>query len=177
MLGLLAGCASAPKSIEREIARTPEDQLTIVEFVDYRCEHCRTMFDVLEPTLALQGSRVRVVIKHVPLDAHVGARQAAEAAICAEEQGKLPPFHRSLMQGASVGEEELLTLAQHAGLDTEAFKSCLRSDVPKDRLADDLEAYELAGEDGLPMIFVGRTKFVGVVDIAHIEDAISSERP
>ena len=177
VLGAPLGCASAPNPIEREIAKSPKDQLTVVEFVDYRCNHCQTMFDVLAPTLDLHTGRVRVVIKHVPLGKHPGARQAAEAAVCAEEQGKLEPFHKALMEGASVGDDEVLTLAQHAGLNTEEFKSCLRSDTPKDRLADDLEEWEASGGDGLPMIFIGRQKFVGVVDIAHIEAALKDEMP
>lgn len=177
LLGGLLSCASAPNPIEREIAKTPKDHLTVVEFVDYRCTHCQTMFDVLAPTLDLHRDRVRVVIKHVPLDKHRGAKRAAEAAICAESQGKLEPFHKALMEGASLGEEEIITLAQHAGLNTEEFKSCLRSDAPKERLTGDLEEWEMAGGDGLPMIFIGRQKFVGVVDIAHIEAALKDEMP
>lgn len=173
----LTSCASAPNPIEREISRTPPSQLTVIEFVDYRCRHCQTMFEVLQPTLDLEGERVRVVVKHVPLDKHAGARQAAEAAICAEAQGKLAPFHAALMGGASVGEEHTLQLAQHVGLDTEAFKECLRSDEPRDRLEDDLAAWEAAGGDGLPMIWIGRQKFVGVVDIAPLEAALRDERP
>jgi hypothetical protein len=62
----VAACAGAPSPIERELAKTPEGQVTIVEFVDYRCTHCQTMFDVLAPLLDRNEGRVRVVVKHVP---------------------------------------------------------------------------------------------------------------
>jgi protein-disulfide isomerase len=172
----VAACAGAPSPIERELAKTPEGQVTIVEFVDYRCTHCQTMFDVLAPLLDRNEGRVRVVVKHVPLEKHPGAREAAAIAICAEDQGKLEPVHEALMRGASTRDEEALTLAQSAGLDLERFKECLRGDLPRQRLGDDGTAWEEAGGDGLPMIFVGKQKFVGVTDIAAIEAAFDAAK-
>jgi predicted DsbA family dithiol-disulfide isomerase len=80
------------------------------------------------------------------------------------------------MRGASTGDEEALTLAQSAGLELERFKECLRSDLPRKRLSDDGAAWEESGGDGLPMIFIGETKFVGVTDIAAIEEAFDAAK-
>ena len=177
LLSLTAACASAPSPIESYIAEAAAGEVTIVEFVDYRCTHCQTMFDVMAPLLDMNEGRVHLVIRQVPLEKHHGAREAAEVAICAEQQGKLAPMHRALMEGARLGDDGVLTLAQHAGINIESFKDCLRSDLPKQRLAEDLEAWEQSGGDGLPMIFIGRQKFVGVVDIAPLETAFKSELP
>jgi protein-disulfide isomerase len=175
-LALVASCGAAPSPIDRELDKTPSDQVLIVEFVDYRCSHCQTMFDVLGPLLDRNEGRVRLVVKHVPLEKHPGAREAAALAICAEEQGKLEPVHEALMRGASTRDEDALTLATTAGLELERFKECLRSDLPRKRISDDGSAWEEAGGDGLPMIFVGKTKFVGVTDIAAIEEAFDAAK-
>lgn len=168
----LASCSGAAGPIDAEIAKTPAGQITVVEFVDYKCDFCQTMHGVLSPLLAEQEGRVRVVIKQVPLAEHRGAKEAAYAAICAEKQGKLPAVHDALMKGAGVGDEQVLDLAQHAGVDLESFKACLRSDEPKERVAADTAAYEAAGGDGLPMVFIQNKKFVGVTDVEPLEQAL-----
>jgi protein-disulfide isomerase len=175
-LVVLTSCGGPSSPIDRELAKTPEGQVTIVEFIDYRCTHCQTMFEVLAPLLDRNEGRVRLVVKHVPLEKHPGAKEAASIAICAEDQGKLEPVHEALMRGASTGDEEALTLAQSAGLELERFKECLRSDLPRKRLSDDGAAWEESGGDGLPMIFIGETKFVGVTDIAAIEEAFDAAK-
>jgi protein-disulfide isomerase len=171
-----AACGGAPSPIDRELAKTPEGQVTIVEFVDYRCTHCQTMFDVLAPLLDRNEGRVRLVVKHVPLEKHPGAREAAQIAICAEEQDKLEPVHEALMRGASTRDDDALTLAQTAGLDLERFKECRRGGLPRQRLSEDGTAWEEAGGDGLPMVFIGKSKFVGVTDIAALEEAFDAAK-
>lgn len=167
-----AGCAATPQSIEAEIARTPPGQVTVVEFVDYECHFCQKQHAALAPLLDVYQGQVRVVVKHVPLDEHPGARRAAEAAICAEAQGKLPAMHEALMKGAGTGDDDLINLAQHAGLDVELFKTCLRSDAPTAKLSSDLADYRAAGGDGLPTIFVQRQKIVGFTGASALESAL-----
>jgi protein-disulfide isomerase len=75
MLSLTAACASAPSPIESHIAEAAAGEVTIVEFVDYRCTHCQTMFDVLAPLLDMYEGRVHLVIRQVPLEKHHGARE------------------------------------------------------------------------------------------------------
>lgn len=172
-----AGCAGAPQAVDQEIEKTPAGMITVVEFVDYKCDFCQQMSAILEPLLDEQQGRVRVVIKHVPLAEHPGAKQAAAAAVCAESQGKLGPMHDALMKGAAVGDDDLLNLAQHAGLDVEAFKGCLRSDEPAARIARDTADYESLGGDGLPMVFIQKQKFVGLTDIDPLERALRDASP
>jgi protein-disulfide isomerase len=167
-----AACASTPQPIEAEIGKTPPGQITVVEFVDYECHFCQKQHAAFAPLLDVYQGQVRVVVKHVPLDEHPGARRAAEAAICAEAQGKLPAMHEALMKGAGTGDDDLLNLAQHAALDVEQFKTCLRSDAPATRLKSDLADYRAAGGDGLPTLFIQRQKIVGFTGEGALESAL-----
>jgi len=175
------GCASSPRPIEDAIANTAAKgkpgTITVVEFVDYKCDFCKGLNDVLSPLLEQQQGRVMLYVKHVPLDKHPGARRAAEMAICAEAQDKLAPVHDALMNGAGADDDSVLDTAQRAGLDVEAFKACLRSDAPKERIARDTAEWEAVGADGLPMVFIQRQKFVGLVDIDPLERALREASP
>jgi protein-disulfide isomerase len=168
-----AGCgANAPDPILAEERATGAGKVTIVEFVDYRCTFCRQQTDVLAELLQRHAGAVRFVVKHVPSDKRPGAKRAAQAAICAEAQGKLESMHEALMRASNTTDQTILDLAQEIGLDLEGFKACLSSDAPNARLADDLEAFERAGGNGLPMTFVGRTKFVGLADPEELDRAM-----
>jgi predicted DsbA family dithiol-disulfide isomerase len=178
---LTPGCSSSPRPIEDAIANTAAKAkpgtITVVEFVDYKCDFCKGMNDVLSPLLEQQQGQVSLYVKHVPLDKHPGAKRAAEVAICAEAQGKLPPVHEALMNGAAVDDDSVLDTAQRAGLDVEVFKACLRSDAPKQRIARDIADWEAVGADGLPMVFIQRQKFVGLVAVDPLERALREASP
>jgi len=168
-----AACgANAPDPILAEERATGPGKVTIVEFVDYRCSFCRQQTDVLSQLLAQHAGAVRFVVKHVPSDKRPGAKRAAHAAICAEAQGKLDSMHEALMRASDTADQTILDLAREIGLDLEGFKACMASDAPKDRLVDDREAFDRAGGDGLPMTFVGRTKFVGLADPDELDRAM-----
>ncbi|MFO0553606.1 MAG: thioredoxin domain-containing protein [Polyangiaceae bacterium] len=168
----MCGCASAGP-IDREIDATGPGRITVVEFVDYGCTHCQELAERIDPVLEEFQGRVRVVIKQVPLeDKHPGATRLAAAAVCAEVQGRLEPVHAALIRGGGFSDDGLLDLAQHAGLDVEAFKACLRSDFPLARIKSDTSEWESLGADGLPMVFVDHEKFVGMVGAEPIEKAL-----
>ncbi len=170
------GCASStPDPIRAEEAKTGPGKVTIVEFVDYRCPFCRQQADVMASLLEQNAGAVRLVVKHVPLDKHKGARRAARAAVCAERQNKLEPMHEALMRAEDTGDGTLLDIAREVGLGLEDFKSCLTSKETDDRLHDDRDAFERAGGEGLPLTFVGRTKFVGLADPEELEKAMREE--
>ncbi|NUO48824.1 MAG: thioredoxin domain-containing protein [Polyangiaceae bacterium] len=145
----------------------------MVEFVDYRCTFCRQQADSLADLLASNGGAVRFVVKQVPLDKkHPGARRAARAAVCAEAQGKLEPMHEGLMRASDTADRTILDLAQEVGLGLEDFKACLASSSTDDRIQADMDAFESAGGEGLPMLFIGKKKFVGLTDPAELEKAM-----
>lgn len=167
-------CGGSAGPVAAEIERTGPGKVTVVEFVDYDCVHCRDLHATFAPLLAEQEGAVRVVLKHVPLERHATARRAAYAAICAEPQDKSYAMHDALMTASSRSEDDLLNIAQHVGLDVERFKECLRSDLPETRLREDLDAYHAVGGDGLPMVFIQTTKLVGTQPESTLADALRS---
>jgi len=81
---------------------------------------------------------VRIVYRDLPLPMHNRAQFAAEAAQCANEQGKFWEYHDKIFQNMQAMSDE--NLKQHAvdlGLNTETFNACydsgkFRADVKGD---------------------------------------------
>lgn len=176
ILGASCAGAAAQDPIALEEQKTGPGKVTIVEFVDYRCTFCREQADAISQILQENAGAVRFVVKHVPLDKHKGARRAARAAVCAEAQGKLEPMHEGLMRASDTADRTILDLAAEVGLGLEEFKSCLASSETDARIQDDMDAFDRAGGDGLPMTFIGRTKFVGLADPEELERAMREAR-
>lgn len=95
--------------------------LTIVEYADFECAHCRAVAPVVSELLK-QHPEVRVVYKHYPLQFHAMARRAAAAAEAAGRQGKFWQMHDALFSTQDMLSDELLLgHAKALGLDIARF--------------------------------------------------------
>ena len=71
------------------------------------------------------GDRVRIVFKQLPAPGDPESAAAAEAAACAQAQGKFWVFHdRVIAQSGPLGPSRTADLAAAAGLDRAAFEAC-----------------------------------------------------
>src|SRR5688572_11889082 len=87
LLSTLACGGELPLVIKDEMAKTTQTKpgaATIVFFTDFQCPFCRKTHAALAPLLEQHHGRVRLVLRHVPLNRHPDARTAARAAICVE---------------------------------------------------------------------------------------------
>ena len=165
-----------PPVIADELRATPPGRVTIVDFVDFECPFCRMTHEQLAPLLAAHESQVRVVRKHVPLRMHAHAMDAAKAACCAERLGKGAEMAEALF---TVPTEELTPegcelLAVKFGLDSVAFRDCVKDPAIEARINADIDAFHAAHGHGLPTLFVGETKLEGSQDRAVLESTLES---
>jgi protein-disulfide isomerase len=135
----------------------PDDApVTIIEFSDYQCPYCRRAEPVIQQVLEQYPSQVRFVFRHYPLERiHPLARGAAEAAACANEQGRFWEFHSKLF--ASDAEFDADSLRQYASdveLDLEPFQACVDERRFQADIEADLAAGREAGVAGTPAFFV-----------------------
>ena len=74
------------------------------------------------------GDRVRIGFKHLPPPDRPAAMQAAQAAQCANLQGRFWPFHDGLLSRPAVLDAfRLRQAASEAGLDVDRFDACVAS--------------------------------------------------
>jgi protein-disulfide isomerase len=130
--------------------------VTIVEFSDFHCPYCKRVQATLAQILAKYGDKVKLVYRNYPIDSlHPGARKAAEAAQCANEQGKFWPYHDKLYAGGTdVSSEKLKALAEEAKLDLSAFDQCLTSRKHQAAVQKDVEEATRLGVTGTPAFFI-----------------------
>ncbi len=116
------------------------------------------------------------MIRNFPLSSiHPQAQQAAEAAECAEEQGRFWEYHDFLFQRSpALGVEHVTAYAAEAGLDTERFEDCLESGRKADVVAADFEDGLSYGVSGTPTFFINGRRVVGTLSLDEFESYIDA---
>lgn len=129
-------------------------QVTV--FSDYQCPFCSRMEPVLDQLAERYGERLSVSFRHFPLSRiHPDAFRAAEASLCAADQGRFPAMHEALFADpGALDRESIEGYAAEIGLDTAAFGACLDAGTHRDKVEADLEAGRKAGVAGTPTLFV-----------------------
>ncbi len=108
---------------------SPRALVTLIEYSDYECSHCKAAHHVLKETLGTYEGKLLLVHRHYLLRrTHPHAQLAAEAAEAAGAQGRFWEMHGQLFE-ADLGleREHLITRAQAIGLDMQRFVQDLGS--------------------------------------------------
>ena len=89
---------------ESPVGGNPDGDVTLVEFFDYRCVHCRRIAPMMSK--AEQGDpNLRIVYKEFPI-LGPGSSLASRAALASRRQGKYLVFHKALMRTKNPFTEE-----------------------------------------------------------------------
>lgn len=173
----------------------PNAPVTIDVFEDFQCPACQRFTENTEPLIIenlVSAGNVRYVFHHYPfLDGDgVGSSgesdQAANAAMCADEQDKFWEMHSILYanwngenQGA-FNNRRLQVMAESIGLDMEAFNSCFSANKYEAEIQADFELGQQMGVSGTPTVFVNGQR-VGpprqVPSYEEIANAVNAIQP
>ncbi|MEO8381446.1 MAG: thioredoxin domain-containing protein, partial [Acidobacteriota bacterium] len=150
--------------------------VTMVEFTDFQCPFCSRVVPTLEKVRAKYGDKVRIVFRQFPLSIHPNARKAAEASLCAHEQGKFRQMHDEMFRNQQqLGVEQLQTKAADLGMDAARFKSCLDSGKFAGQVEADVRAADAVGVTGTPAIFINGRLISGAVPLTTFTKIIDEE--
>jgi predicted DsbA family dithiol-disulfide isomerase len=151
--------------------------ITILEFADFECPHCGGLFPTLKLVERNYADKVRVVYRNYPLtNIHPHAAKAAEASLCANDQGKFWEFHESLFTDqAHLTIDDLKRRAVALKLDTAAFNTCLDSGKQADAVKKDIAEGSKAGVNSTPAMFINGRKLSGNLPYADIREVIEDE--
>lgn len=145
----------APISMSGVPIRGSKDApVSIVEFADYECPYCQQIEPVLEKVLADYQGKVSFSFKDFPLPMHAHAQKAAEAAHCAQDQGKYYDFHDLLFTTRQYEVNQLKEQAKTLKLNFEEFTKCLDSDSKADIVKAQADEAQALGLPGTPAFFV-----------------------
>jgi protein-disulfide isomerase len=155
----------------------PAAPVTIVEFSDFQCPYCRESYPILKNILAKYPGQVKLAYRDFPLsEIHEQAHLAAEAARCANEQGKFWQYHDLLFSNPDkLGRPGLLAQAHALNLDDKQFVSCLDSGKYQQAIDEDVHAGTSAKVEGTPALFINGVLLTGMQSESVLEKRINDE--
>ena len=99
----------------------PKGTVTLVEFLDYQCGHCKTLHKAIKSQLK-ENSNLRYVVKFFPVFGQT-SEFASLAALASQEQGKFLLMHNALMEEpGQLTNERVLEIATSVGLNAVQLK-------------------------------------------------------
>ncbi len=156
----------------------PDDApVRVVEFSDFECPFCSRVVPTIEQIKETYGDKVRIEFRQFPLHSiHPNAQKAAEASLCAAEQGKFWEMHDAMFaQQRALGVEQLKEKAASLELDAEEFGQCLDSGRFAEAVTADLRAGSAAGVSGTPAFFINGRPLSGAQPFEAIAKIIDDE--
>ncbi|MGD9159686.1 MAG: thioredoxin domain-containing protein [Desulfobacteraceae bacterium] len=179
------------RDVEFELGDNPAEgsdkaPLVLVEFSDYQCPFCARHTKETYPELYrkyIKTGKLRYVVMDKPLPMHDMADEAAEAAHCANEQGKFWEIHKKMMASPDKI-NDLNSIASSLGLDMKKFKSCMETKKYSNKVASNISlsnklnifaapGFVIASSDpGNPQKVKGIDFIPGAMPFAHFQKEI-----
>ena len=144
------------------IIGNPSETITIVEWGDYQCTFCYKFHQSTLNTIKqdfIETGKVKLVFKDFPLNGPDSVL-AAEAAYCAQDQGKYWQYHDELYKNWGgertgwVNRDSLDKFATTVSLDLEKFDKCLDDHKYLERVNQMYEFGKEIGIDATPSFLV-----------------------
>jgi protein-disulfide isomerase len=153
--------------------------LTITEFSDYECPHCRQAHAQLRNIVAQFPDRVRLVHRHFPLDQacnrsierpfHQSACWAAQLAECAGRAGRFWDANDILFElSNSLDTQSTKKIAAELKLDPAALDRCMKGEGLAD-VKNDIEVGIALKLEGTPSFLVDGQVYMGNLPASVLE--------
>jgi len=149
--------------------------VTLVEYGDYECPHCGTVYPIIKQVQQHFGEALRFAFRNFPLNQiHRHAENAAEAAEAAAAGGKFWPMHDIIFEHQSaLGDRDLVTYAETVGVDSRVVAEALAKHTYTARVKEDFDSGVRSGVNGTPTFFINGVRYDGAHDFASLRDALA----
>jgi protein-disulfide isomerase len=153
----------------------PAGDVTVVEFLDYRCPYCKAMHKPIADMIAADGN-VRVVIKEFPILGD-DSLFAARAALAAGKQGKYSEMHDALMTfKGKLTAQDVETTAALLGMDVAKLKEDMAAPEVDQELQQNYNLAESLGINGTPAFVIGGALIPGAIKLEDLKAHIAKAR-
>jgi len=164
---------------QRDHVRGPDDApVTLLEYGDFECPYCGQAESVIRELLLAAGSDVRYVWRHLPLnDVHPFAQLASEAAEAAAAQGSFWEMYDVLLSHQdALRATDLVRYARELGLDVERFTRELHGHEHAERIRVDVAGADESGVTGTPTFFINGRRHYGVYDVQTLTEEVRAAK-
>ena len=160
---------------EGTIIGNPKGDVTVVEFFDYNCGYCKSMFQAMVEILK-EDTKMRLVLKEYPI-LGPSSVTASRAALASRKQGKYSDFHLALLgYKGSLTDSVVMVIAQNVGLDTRKLQEDMKDPAITEILVKNHNLADELGVEGTPQVIVGDAFLPGAVPKEELVAAISKAR-
>jgi protein-disulfide isomerase len=154
----------------------PSNAATVViEFSDPFCPACRKAHQTGQAVKKAYRNRIRWIFMDFPLEMHKGAKKAAQAAHCAEAQGKFWEYQEMLYSADGEPDvDQLKSYADALGLERRQFDACLDSDAYRRQIEKDIQTGRSAGITATPTFIIGGEMISGALTLDEFKQKIDA---
>ncbi len=160
------------------VGGNPDGDITIVEFMDYRCGYCRRAYPDVAELVASDGN-IRLIVKEFPIlgEESVLASRFAVAVLQVEGAEAYKAVHDALMtmQG-DINELSLELVADDLGLDVDAIVARMQDDAVTRVIAENHDLARQLQINGTPSFIFGDEMVRGYVPLEAMRQIVAEER-
>ena len=163
---------------ESWVGGNPEGDVTVVEFMDYRCGYCRRAFPEVEELIESDGN-IRFIVKEFPIlgEQSVMASRFAIATQRVAGDAAYEAVHDELMtMRGEVNEASLQGIAADQDLDWDAIAAEMESPAVDERIEEGLALGQRMGVNGTPSFVFGDQMVRGYVPLDVMREIVAEER-
>lgn len=163
------------------VGGNPDGDITLVEFMDYRCGYCRRAVPEVASLLAEDGN-IRLVIKEFPIlgDASVLSSRFAVATKHVAGADAYKQVHDALMEfGGEPSEVSLRRISDGLGLDSDAIIAAMDSEQVTDEIGQTRALAQRMQISGTPSFVLGTEMLRGFLpadQMKQIADGVRAEQ-
>ncbi|MEM9099825.1 MAG: DsbA family protein [Pseudomonadota bacterium] len=159
------------------VAGNPDGDITLVEFLDYRCHYCKQAHPQIEALLK-SDPNIKLIVKEFPIlgPNSVAAGRIAIAA-AAIDGSKYKALNDALMRfKGNMDERIALRIAKDIGYDPEALRAEADSDATTDKLNANFQLAQAMGLNGTPSFILEDEVIRGFLPTPQMQALIAEKR-
>ena len=156
------------------VGGNPDGDVTLVEFLDYRCGYCKRAFPDVEELLASDGN-IRFVVKEFPIlgEASVLASRYAIAAKMLAGDEVYKELHDNLMVwNGDINEAALARASRGLDLDHDAVLAKMNDDDVSEIIRKNRELGSILQIQGTPTFIVGDAFIRGYAELEQMREIV-----
>jgi len=160
------------------VGGNPDGDVTVVEFMDYRCSYCRKAYTEIEDLVKSDGN-IRFVLKEFPIlgeDSETSARFAISARLLNGDAAYKRAHDALITLRGSPDAETLTRLAGDLGIEAKAVLAKMGSDEVTAIITANRLLADTLGVSGTPTFVMGNTVIRGYLPEAEMQKIVDDQR-
>ncbi len=147
----------------------------VEEFSSFACPHCQAFHEEHFPALLDKITAGQVQFVYIPISTiGPGSKDAAEAALCAGEQGQFWEMHDTLFYWmdkyffSTFADRRIRSGAENLGLNLDQFETCLNDHHSSAVLDEAMREFKRRDLSGTPTLFINGVRVRDYAELDHL---------